>query len=163
LIPPNSNKFLVKEALQAFNDYNHKKQKEKLVKYWQSKRRLPERNINWRYRNAKMIRNGTTIREGNDEGKTKRGRPPYAEVHKVRSYVEGSGHGKTIATKEVCDMLEKLQSKRNNEQGIFHIANQPRKKAKNNYKILAAVVTNTTLTIKAVDKTRVREISEKSF
>jgi hypothetical protein len=121
--PPNNNKFLVKQALQAFNNYNHKKQKEKLLEYWQSKICVPERNIYWWYRNAKMNRNGTTIREWNDEDKTKRGRPPYAEVHEIRSCVEGTGHGKTIATKEVCDMLEKLLSKRNNEQGIFHIAN----------------------------------------
>ena len=44
--PPNGNKFPVKEALQAFNDYNYKKEKEKLVKYWQSKRWVPERSIN---------------------------------------------------------------------------------------------------------------------
>ena len=46
---------------------------------------------------------------------------------------------------------------------MFHISNQPCKRTKFNYKTLAAKVASTTLTTKAVDKTQVREVAEKSF
>jgi len=88
---------------------------------------------------------------------------PYAEVHEVKSFVHELCCCKTIGKEEVGQMLETVHSKRNREEGVFHISNQPWKRTKFNYKTLAAKVASTTLTIQAVVKTQVREVAEKSF
>ena len=109
--------------------------------------------------------NGSKKRKENDlkMGKSRAAVNRMQKVHEVQSFVQGLCCGKTIGKEEVDQMVETVHSKRNREEGVFHIPNQPCKRTKYNYKTLAAKVASITLTTKAIDKTQVREVVEKSF
>ena len=101
-----------------------------LIKYWESKGWVEERTLNWWYRYSRVIKEGETVQEWKWNGKNNKGRKPFATVEEVKSYVESTGFAKSIETKQVVNELEKIQQKKDEEEGFYHITQQLSKRTK---------------------------------
>ena len=73
--------------------------------------------------------------------------------------------GKLSGQKEIESIIEQTQRRRDEEEGVYHIptAKRPCRRTVLNYKSLGAIVTPTTITTKAVQKTECRETAERSI
>ena len=171
-IPRDGHRFLLAEAVVAFNEYPHRKFIKNVVRHWESEGWVPKYTMrNW-YKLGKMVKEGKPLAEFDDgwfhkNGRAPRkiGRKPYIEVHELRVLVESGANGATFGTKEVVQMIETQAKKRDIQSGHFHNPSGKRacKRTYSNYKTLACTVTDTTITNSAVSKTEVREVAENSI
>ena len=98
--PSNGEYFFVKEAVEAFDAYEHrnkkqlkelglnkKKIKEKLICYWHSMGWAPLHNLSYWYRLVKLLKEGKPLREWRKGKICKTGREPLAEIDDIMDFV----------------------------------------------------------------------------
>ena len=170
--PNNHNYFLIKEAVVAYKTYPQKKQRMSMLKHWEKKGWVPEYKGGERSWNrmAHSLSLGNQLREWKIDkdqkiSKTTGGRSPLVSVVQAQRYLQESPQGSTLGADEINDMIQKATRQQDLQNGIHHnpAANSHSYRTTKNYKSLLASLKSTTITQRAVDKTEVREIAEKSI